>query len=192
MRTRSTNYSCSRIFRTAISPASSSTSASRGRAFKHGNRSRAWTDWSTLDYSINGVRHDVRWIGTPSITFTCNTTGRMGASATFTLNMASPQAGDKITLWYQNQSFISPAIVSGNPTTDQALWWQGSVATTDQALWWQGNAAYNHWAKIGSATYSWLENSLNSAGMANNTLLRSTPPIPTARPPWEDSITMRS
>ena len=129
----------------------------------------AWTDWNTLDYSINGVGHnDVKWIGTPGITVTCNTTGRAGASATFTLNMASPQAGDKVTLWYQNQSFISPAIIAGNPTTDQALWWQGSVATTDQALWWQGNAAYNHWVKIGSATYSCLEDSLNSAGVANN------------------------
>ena len=118
----------------------------------------AWTDWNTLDYSVNGVGHtDVKWIGTTGITITCNTTGRAGASATFTLNMASPQAGDKVTLWYQNQSFISPAIIPGNPTTDQALWWQGSVATTDQALWWQGNAAYNHWVKIGSTTYSCLE-----------------------------------
>jgi len=75
----------------------------------------------------------VKWIGTTGITITCNTTGRAGASATFTLNMASPQAGDKVTLWYQNQSFISPAIIAGNPTTDQALWWQGSVATTDQS-----------------------------------------------------------
>ena len=129
----------------------------------------AWTDWNTLDYSINGVGHnDVKWIGTPGITVTCNTASRAGASATFTLNMASPQAGDKVTLWYQNQSFISPAIIARNPTTDQALWWQGSVATTDQALWWQGNAAYNHWVKIGSATYSCLEDSLNSAGVANN------------------------
>jgi len=47
-----------------------------------------------------------------------------GASATFTLNQTSAQAGDKVTLWYQNQSFISPAIIPGNPTTDQALWWQ--------------------------------------------------------------------
>ncbi len=31
-----------------------------------------------------------------------------------------------------------------------------------------GNAAYNHWVKIGSATYSCLEDSLNSAGVANN------------------------
>ena len=85
-----------------------------------------WTDWNTLDYSINGVGHnDVKWIGTSGITITCNTTGRAGASATFTLNMVSPQAGDKVTLWYQNQSFISPAIILGNPTTDQALWWQG-------------------------------------------------------------------
>ncbi|MGO9892614.1 MAG: beta family protein [Bryobacteraceae bacterium] len=129
----------------------------------------AWTDWNTLDYSMNGVGHtDVKWIGTPGITITCNTTGRTGASAAFTLNMASAQAGDKVTLWYQNQSFISPAIIPGNPTTDQALWWQGSVATTDQALWWQGNAAYNHWVKIGLATYSCLEGSLNSAGVASN------------------------
>jgi hypothetical protein len=129
----------------------------------------AWTDWNILDYSVNGVGHnDVKWIGTTGITITCNTTGRTGASATFTLNLNSPQAGDKVTLWYQNQSFISPAIIPGNPTTDQALWWQGSVATTDQALWWQGNAAYNHWVKIGSATYSCLEDSLNSAGVANN------------------------
>ena len=129
----------------------------------------AWTDWNTLDYSVNGVGHtDVKWIGTPGITITCNTTGRAGASATFTLNQTSAQAGDKVTLWYQNQSFISPAIIPGNPTTDQALWWQGSVATTDQALWWQGNAAYNHWVKIGSNTYSCLEGSLNSAGVANN------------------------
>ena len=35
-------------------------------------------------------------------------------------------------------------------------------------MWWQGNAAYNHWVTIGSATYSCLEDSLNSAGVANN------------------------
>jgi len=35
-------------------------------------------------------------------------------------------------------------------------------------MWWQGNAAYNHWVKIGSATYSCLEDSLNSAGVADN------------------------
>jgi hypothetical protein len=129
----------------------------------------AWTDWNTLDYSINGVGHtDVKWMGTPGITITCNATGRVGASATFTLNMNSPQAGDKVTLWYQNQSFISPTIIAGNPTTDQALWWQGSVGTTDQAMWWQGNAAFNHWVTIGSATYSCLEDSLSSAGVANN------------------------
>ncbi len=35
----------------------------------------AWTDWNTLDYSINGVGDtDVKWIGTPGITITCNTT----------------------------------------------------------------------------------------------------------------------
>jgi hypothetical protein len=35
-------------------------------------------------------------------------------------------------------------------------------------MWWQGNAAYNHWVRIGSTTYSCLEDSLNSAGAANN------------------------
>jgi hypothetical protein len=116
----------------------------------------AWTDWNTLDYSINGVGHnDVKWIGTTGITITCNTTGRTGASATFTLNLNSPQPGDKVTLWYQNQSFISPAISS-------------SHTTTDQAMWWQGNAAYNHSVTIGSATYSCLEDSLNSAGVASD------------------------
>jgi len=63
---------------------------------------------------------------------------------------------------------VNAAIFRCNPTTDQALWWQGSVATTDQALWWQGNAAYHHWVKIGSATYPCLEDSLNSAGVASN------------------------
>jgi hypothetical protein len=115
-----------------------------------------WTDWGTLDYTINGIGHtDVKWFGTTGITVTCNTTGRTGASATYVLNLNSPQPGDKVTLWYQNQSFISPAIST-------------SHTTTDQALWWQGNAAYNHWVRIGSATYPCLEDSLNSAGVANN------------------------
>ena len=39
----------------------------------------AWTDWNTLDYSVNGVGHtDVKWIGTTGITITCNTTGPRG------------------------------------------------------------------------------------------------------------------
>jgi hypothetical protein len=76
----------------------------------------AWTDWNALDYSVNGVGSNVkRWFGTPGITVTPNTTGRTGASATYALNLASPQPGDKVTLWYQNQSFISPAIIPGNP-----------------------------------------------------------------------------
>ena len=116
----------------------------------------AWTDWNALDYSVNGVGSNAkRWFGTPGITVTPNTTGRTGASATYALNLASPQPGDKVTLWYQNLSFVSPAI-------------SASHTTTDQAMWWQGNAAYNHWVTIGSATYSCLEDSLNSAGVANN------------------------
>ena len=35
-------------------------------------------------------------------------------------------------------------------------------------MWWQGNAAYSHWVMIGAATYSCLEGSLNSAGIASN------------------------
>lgn len=96
----------------------------------------AWTDWNLLDYSINGVgSNSAKWMGTSGITVTCNTTGRPRASATYTLNLSSPQPGDKVTLWYQNQSFISPAISAAHPTTDQAMWWQG-------------NAAYNHSVKI--------------------------------------------
>ena len=97
----------------------------------------------------------MKWIGTTGITVTCNTTGRIGASATYVLNLNSPQPGDKVTLWYQNQSFISPAIST-------------SHTSTDQAMWWQGNAACSHWVRIGSATYSCLEDSLSSAGLANN------------------------
>jgi hypothetical protein len=115
----------------------------------------AWTDWNTLDCTVNGVGQKVPWFGTTGIMITCNTTGRTGASATYTLNLNNPQPGDKVTLWYQNQSFISPAIST-------------SHTTTDQAMWWQGNAAYNHWVRIGSATYSCLEDSLNSASVAGN------------------------
>jgi hypothetical protein len=81
-----------------------------------------WTDWGLLDYTIKGIGHtDVKWFGTTGITVTCNTTGRAGASATYVLNLNSPQPGDKVTLWYQNQSFISPAISTSHTTTDQAL-----------------------------------------------------------------------
>ena len=66
----------------------------------------AWTDWNTLDYSVNGVGHtDVKWIGTPGITITCNTTGRAGASATFTLNHDQP-AG-----WRQGHAVVSEPVV---------------------------------------------------------------------------------
>jgi hypothetical protein len=115
----------------------------------------AWTDWNTFDYSVNGVGQRAPWFDTTGITITCNTTGRTGASATYTLNLNNPQPGDNVTLWYQNQSFVSPAISASHPTTDQAMWWQG-------------NAAYNHWVTIGSATYSCVEGSLNSAGVASN------------------------
>ena len=129
----------------------------------------AWTDWNTLDCTVNGVGQKVPWFGTSGITITCNTTGRTGASATYTLNLNNPQPGDKVTLWYQNQSFISPAIST-------------SHTTTDQAMWWQGNSAYNHWVRIGSATYSCLEDSFNSAGVAGNIAaqINASDPICTA------------
>jgi hypothetical protein len=34
----------------------------------------AWTDWNTLDCSINGVgSNSAKWMGTTGITVTCNT-----------------------------------------------------------------------------------------------------------------------
>jgi len=36
-----------------------------------------------------------------------------------------------VTLWCQNHFFVSPTISASQPTTDQAMWWQG-------------NAGYNH------------------------------------------------
>src|ERR1017187_4851864 len=83
-----------------------------------------WTDWNTLDYAINGVGHnDVKWIGTTGITVTSNTTGRTGASATFTLNLNSPQPGDKVTLW-------SASAASQNPKEAKAteLCWMHALA----------------------------------------------------------------
>jgi hypothetical protein len=116
----------------------------------------AWTDWNALDYSNDGVGYNTaKWFGTSGITITCNTQNRTGASATFTLNLNGPQPGDKVTLWYQNQSFISPALSTQHPTADQIICWQG-------------NAAYNHWVTIGSAKYSCLEGSLPAVGIASN------------------------
>ena len=116
----------------------------------------AWTDWNSLDCSVNGIgSNSAKWTGTPGITVTCNTQNRVGASATYVLNLNNPQPGDKVTLWYQNQSFASPAITTSHPTTDQAMWWQG-------------NANYNHCVTIGSTAYSCPEGALNSAGIATN------------------------
>ncbi|MGD0497538.1 MAG: hypothetical protein ABSC23_03780 [Bryobacteraceae bacterium] len=116
----------------------------------------AWTDWNVLAYRIAGLDyHDAKWFGTSGITVTCNTTGRTGASATYALNLSSPTTTDKVTLWYQNLSFSSPAISAGHTTTDQAMWWQG-------------NAAYVHSVTIGSATYSCIEAALGSGDIAND------------------------
>ena len=56
----------------------------------------AWTDWNTLDYSVNGAGQRAPWFGTTGVTITCNTTGRTGASATFTLNMNGAQDPDAL------------------------------------------------------------------------------------------------
>ncbi len=98
---------CSPIFRTAISPASYSISTSHGRAFNPGNRSRTRGRIGTRSTtpSTASATTDVKWIGTPGITITCNTTGRAGASATFTLNLNQP-AG-----WRQGHAVVSEPVV---------------------------------------------------------------------------------
>ena len=117
----------------------------------------AWTDWNALDCSVAGVGSNAaQWTSTPGITITCNTTGRTGATATYVLNMSGAGSDDKVTLWYQNLSFVSPAIGgTEHPTTDQAVWWQG-------------DGAYSHWVKIGTADYSCIEGALSSADIASN------------------------
>jgi len=61
-----------------------------------------------------------------------------------------------------------PAITPGNPTTDQALWWQGSVADYRPSPMVAGERGLQPLGKDRSATYPCLEDSLNSAGVASN------------------------
>ncbi len=136
-----------------------------------------WIDWAYInayDESGNLLQHRLSDLATgPS--------GRIGASGTFTLNVGTPLAGDRVTLWYQNRAFdysVTSSTVSScvqdiwweQPATScqQAMWWQSTTLSCVQALWWQGNASYNHSVTIGGTTYSCLEDSLSSAGVASN------------------------
>jgi hypothetical protein len=60
-----------------------------------------WIDWAYVkayDESGTLLQHKLSDLATgPS--------GRTGASGTFTLNVGAPSATDRVTLWYQNQSF---------------------------------------------------------------------------------------
>ena len=135
-----------------------------------------WIDWAYLNCDdASGVLQLKRLSELAT-----GPSGRTGASGTFTLNAGTPQVGDRVTLWYQNKAFdytvssqTSPSCVESmfwqsGQSCVQALWWQGSTLSCIQALWWQGNAAYNHWVTIGSRTYTCLEDSLSSGGVANN------------------------
>ena len=60
-----------------------------------------WIDWAYInayDESGNLLQH-------PLIQMATGPSGRTGASGTFTLNVGTPQAGDRVTLWYQNRAF---------------------------------------------------------------------------------------
>ena len=115
-----------------------------------------WTDWDALDCSSHGVGSNAaKWKGGGAITLTCNTTGRAGATGMYTLNMAGAVPGDQARLWCLNQSFVSPAVTTGHPTTDQAMWWQG-------------NSTYTHTVTVAGTAYSCVEGSLTSAQIASN------------------------
>ncbi len=151
-----------------------------------------WIDWAYLNaYDENGnlLQYSLLDLATgPS--------GRTGASGTFTLNVGTPQAGDEVTLWYQNLAFdyiASPGAggsciqsifwqsasnsceqdmwwQSVTTSCAQSMWWQGDHESCVQALWWQGNSAYSHWVRVqGNGwdhTYSVVEDGLNSAQVA--------------------------
>jgi hypothetical protein len=56
-----------------------------------------------------------KWMGTSDITVTCTTTGRAGASANYTLNLNSPQPGDKVTLWIRTGPLSAPRFLPRTP-----------------------------------------------------------------------------
>jgi hypothetical protein len=137
-----------------------------------------WIDWAYLnahDASGNLLQKRLSELATgPS--------GRTGASGTFTLNVGTPVAGDRVTLWYQNRAY-DYSVTSGSggsscvqdiwwePATTsceqdiwwqsastscvQAMWWQGDHESCVQAMWWQGNANYTHYVQIQSQSHGW-------------------------------------
>jgi hypothetical protein len=90
-----------------------------------------WTDWAYInayDESGNLLQHSLLSLATPP-------SGRTGASGTFTLNVGTPVAGDRVTLWYQNLAFdYSVGSGGGSSSTDtprsSASSWRGSTVTS--------------------------------------------------------------
>lgn len=136
-----------------------------------------WIDWAFLNcYDASGALHQKRLSELAT-----GPSGRTGASGAFTLNVGTPVAGDRVTLWYQNRAF-DYSVTSGSgsscvqdiwweqATTSceqdiwwqsvstscvQAMWWQGDHESCVQAMWWQGNANYTHYVQIQSQSHGW-------------------------------------
>src|ERR1039458_9135881 len=136
-----------------------------------------WIDWAYInayDENSNLLQH-------PLIQMATGPSGRSGASGAFTLNVGTPQVGDRVTLWYQNRAF-DYSVTSGSgsscvqdiwweqATTSceqdiwwqstsascvQAMWWQGDHESSIQAMWWQGNANCTHYVQIQCQTRGW-------------------------------------
>jgi hypothetical protein len=138
-----------------------------------------WIDWAYInayDEAGNLLQHSLSDLAT-------GPAGRTGASGTFTLNAGTPTSTDRVTLWYQNQSFDYSVGSSGSggsscvqgiwwqaasssceqdifwqsatTSTDQAMWWQGDHESCLQAMWWQGNANYTHYVQIQTQAHGW-------------------------------------
>jgi len=138
-----------------------------------------WIDWAY----INAYDESGTLLQRPLIDLATGPSGRTGASGTFTLNVGTPTATDRVTLWYQNRAFdysVSSGGGGGNScvqaiwsqaasssceqdifwqaattSTDQAMWWQGDHESCVQAMWWQGNANYTHYIQIQSQAHGW-------------------------------------
>ncbi len=137
-----------------------------------------WIDWAYINaYDESGtlLQHKLSDLATgPS--------GRTGASGTFTLNVGTPTASDRVTLWYQNKAFDHTVGSGGGgnscvqdiwwesaqtsceqdmwwqsvtSSTDLAMWWQGDHESCVQAMWWQGNANYTHYVQIQTQSHGW-------------------------------------
>lgn len=137
-----------------------------------------WIDWAYInayDESGNLLQHSLLDLAT-------GPAGRTGASGTFTLNVGTPTSSDRVTLWYQNQSFdYSVSFASGGSSCvqsiwwaaaasscEQDMWWQSAVSSCYQAMWWQGDhescvqaiwggqgANYTHYVEIQTQAHGW-------------------------------------